>query len=75
MSVLGEMMAKQRNDVSVKIDAKVYRLVKAVASYKGLSVAEYLSEIVKPLASRDWAKINREVSKGREEADETDEST
>jgi hypothetical protein len=56
-------MTKPRNDVSVKIDAAVYRLARTAASWKGMSVAEYLSEVVRPIASRDVAKIDKEARK------------
>jgi hypothetical protein len=60
---VADAMAKQRNDVSVKIDAEVYRLVKTVAAWRGITVAEYLTDIVKPAVARDWAKIGREAAK------------
>ncbi len=51
----------KRNDVSVKIDAEVYRKVRTVAAWRGVSVAEYLSEIVDPVATRDVAKMSKEA--------------
>lgn len=56
----GTMMGK-RNDVSVKIDAEVYRLVRTIAAWRGVSVAEYLSEIVAPVVRKDLKKMNREA--------------
>jgi hypothetical protein len=56
----GTVMGK-RNDVSVKIDAEVYRLVRTVAAWRGVSVAEYLSEIVAPVVRKDLKKMNREA--------------
>ena len=45
-------MAK-RNDVPVKVDADVIRVAKIAAAYKGISLAEYLSETLRPIVSRD----------------------
>lgn len=66
----GLAVAKQRKEVSVKMDAEVYRLVKTVAAWRGLTIAEYLTDVVKPIATRDWAKINREAAKLQESSDE-----
>ena len=45
-------MAK-RNDVPVKVDADVIRVAKIAAAYKGLSLADYISETLRPIVSRD----------------------
>jgi hypothetical protein len=49
---------KKKSYVSVKIEADVYRDVKTVAAWKGLKVAEYLSEIARAPARRDLDKIH-----------------
>jgi uncharacterized protein (DUF1778 family) len=59
-AVLEEPMAK-RNDVSVKIDAEVYRLVKTAASWQGKDIAEYLSEVAREAATRDISGISAEL--------------
>lgn len=38
--------------VSVKIDVRVYRLVRAVAAYKGKSVADLLSQLAQAPAKK-----------------------
>jgi hypothetical protein len=43
----------QRNDVSVKLDAQVAREAKLVATYKGISVAQYISDVLRPIVHRD----------------------
>jgi len=54
-----------RNDVAVKLDADIVRKAKHVvinrrASQKGLTLAEYLSELLKPLVERDYdAEFNQ----------------
>lgn len=66
MSTAGVVMAEKRALVSVKIDAEVYRLVKTVASWKDMNVADYLSEIARPIAERDFARISKEIEKSKE---------
>jgi hypothetical protein len=51
----------RRNDVSVKIDAEVYRLVKTAAAWQGRDLGEYLSEIAREAALRDIAKMKEEL--------------
>ncbi len=43
----------KRSDVNVKMDAEVARDCKLVAGARGISIAEYLSELVRPLVRRD----------------------
>jgi hypothetical protein len=43
-----------RNDISVKLDAQVTRKAKLVATNRGITLAEYLSELLKPLVARDY---------------------
>jgi hypothetical protein len=45
-------MAK-RNDVPVKIDAEVVRVARIAAAYKDMSLAEYISERLRPLVAQD----------------------
>jgi len=45
--------AVKRNDVNVKMDAEVVRLCKIVSSSRGVPMAEYLSDLVRPLVQRD----------------------
>jgi hypothetical protein len=46
--------------VSVKIEAGIYRLIKTVAAWRGMHVHEYLSEIARGPAKRDFAKMQQE---------------
>ena len=52
--------AVKRNDVNVKMDADVARWCKIVSSSRGVSMAEYLSELVRPIVQRD---LKAEMSK------------
>jgi hypothetical protein len=43
----------KRNDVQVKVDAIVATQAKMVAASRGITVAEYVSELLRPLVLRD----------------------
>lgn len=43
----------RRNDTAVKIDTEVVAEAKMVAASRGLSLAEYMSEILRPIVHRD----------------------
>ena len=53
MQALLESPMAKRNDVPVKVDADVIHVAKIAAAYKGLSLAAYLSETLRPIVSRD----------------------
>lgn len=48
-----EVPAMARNDLQVKIDADVVRKAKQVALLRDVTLAEYLSELLRPLVDRD----------------------
>jgi hypothetical protein len=52
----------RRNDVAVKVDAEVIRVAKIAAAYKGLSLAEYLSQTLRPIVSRDVENEHAKVA-------------
>jgi hypothetical protein len=56
-----ERTVAKRQDMTVKLDAEVLRVAKIVAAYRGVTVADYLSELVRPLALKD---LQREQAKG-----------
>ena len=49
----------RRKDVPVKIDAEVVRQAKIVAAYKDTSLAEYMSELLRPIVERDLREYSR----------------
>jgi hypothetical protein len=59
LAVAGGPMTK-RNDVPVKVDAEVIRIAKIAAAYKDMSLAEYISERLRPLVAED---VEREHAK------------
>jgi hypothetical protein len=54
-----------RNDVSVKLDAAVAKEAKLVATYRGVPVAQYISEVLAPIVRRD---LQAEVAKMAKES-------
>jgi hypothetical protein len=63
----------RRNDVSVKIDAEAYRLVKTAASWKGEEIAAYLSRIAAAGALQDIAGISPEAKSLAMQSESSDE--
>ena len=47
--------------VPVRIDEDVYRNARTVAAYRGISVSEYISSTVRPIAAADMEKMAREI--------------
>ena len=59
-----ERVVVKRNDVSVKIDAEVARLAKIVAAFEDKTLAQYLSDILKPIVEGDVERHTRDYGKG-----------
>lgn len=57
----GTEMAR-RSDTAVKIDAEVVRQAKVVAAFRGISLAEYLSETLRPTVARDYLAESRKAA-------------
>jgi hypothetical protein len=51
-----ELPVAKRNDVTVKMDKEVVAEAKMVASSRDQTLAEYLSELIRPLVQRDLAQ-------------------
>jgi hypothetical protein len=72
MALAGAMMAKKmgrpkssvRNDVSIKFDKILAGKARLISQARGIAMAEYLSEAVRPLIDRDYAKLMRELEGG-----------
>ena len=74
-----ERQSVARDDVPVKLDAETVRKAKHVVinrrvKQKGLTLAEYLSELLKPLVDRDYdaefAPPKRQKKSGSSSGDE-----
>jgi hypothetical protein len=53
-----------RDDVSVKLDRALVARARFVADLRGQSIAEYLSETLRPSVDRDFGKATRETTEG-----------
>jgi hypothetical protein len=51
----------KRDDVAVKIDRTLADKAKLVASRRGITLAEYLTELNRAAIERDFAKVIREM--------------
>ncbi len=49
-------VSPKRDDRSVKIARDLVVKAKVIAEVKGISIAEYLSEILRPHIQKDWPK-------------------
>jgi hypothetical protein len=54
-----------RSDTTVKMDADVVAKAKIAAAYKGKSLAEYLTELVRPLVVRDIEQEHARMKGGK----------
>ncbi len=61
------MGEKKKKYVSVKLEENVYQYVRTVAAWRGLNVADYLSDLVRVPARRDFVKL-KEQATGTEDA-------
>jgi hypothetical protein len=48
-----------RSDIAVKIDELVYRRAKAVSGFRGITLAEYLSELLDGPVARDFEQLHK----------------
>ena len=54
----------ERDDVTVKLDRGVVARARYVAEIRGVTLAEYLSEAVRPIVDRDFGKAAKPTSQG-----------
>ncbi len=60
------MPREKRNDVTVKIDAKVYRRAKMVASHRNIPLSEFLTELLDKPVAREYGKMKQELGEETE---------
>jgi hypothetical protein len=61
---MGRPKSSDRQDVSIKFDKLLAGKARLIASGRGISMAEYLSEAVRPIIDRDYARLMRELEGG-----------
>lgn len=55
------MSKQKRDDKAVKIDRRLATKAKVIADTRGISAAEYLSELLRPLIERDWPRAMKKL--------------
>lgn len=61
MAKMGRPKTSERDDVSIKFDRKVSDRAQVVARARGISRAEYLSEMCRAQVDRDLAKLAKDL--------------
>lgn len=56
------MGRKKRDDTTVKISTAVYKKAKMVASYRGIPLAELLSDLLEKPVEREYQKVKESMS-------------
>jgi hypothetical protein len=58
---MGRPRTSGRQDVSIKFDKTLAGKARLISQGRGVSMAEYLTEMTKPIIDRDYAKLMREL--------------
>jgi hypothetical protein len=54
----------KRNDVTVKIDAAIVAQAKHIATSRDITLAEYLTEVLRAPVGRDFERFKRQLNSG-----------
>lgn len=57
------MAREKRNDTTVKVDADVIRKLRYVASHREITLAKLLSDILKPIADKEFEQFKKQLNK------------
>lgn len=63
---MGRPKTSDRQDVSIKFDKILAAKARQIALARGVSMAEYLSELARGQIDRDYAKLLRQLEGGGE---------
>jgi hypothetical protein len=58
---MGRPKSSDRDDVSIKFDRILAGKARLISQGRGVSMAEYLSEMTRTFIDRDYAKLMREL--------------
>jgi hypothetical protein len=58
---MGRPKTSERQDVSIKFDRTLARKARLISEGRGISMAEYLSELSRPVIDRDYARLMRDL--------------
>ncbi|WP_422928586.1 hypothetical protein [Singulisphaera sp. PoT] len=67
---MGRPKTSERQDVSIKFDKNLAGKARLISQGRGVSMAEYLSELARSTIDRDYVKLMRELEEGAKEAGE-----
>lgn len=56
----GRPATSDRDDVPVKVDRQVAADLRRVAEYRGIHLAEFVTEILRPIAAKEFARYLKE---------------
>jgi hypothetical protein len=62
---VGRPKTSERSDVSIKFDKVLAGRARLVAQGRGITMAQYLSEMCQPIIDRDYAKLMRDLEGSR----------
>lgn len=65
MVMSADRMTMARNDVAVKVGADVVKMAKHIAIDRGITLAEYLTERLRPLVEADFDEMAKKLGKSR----------
>ncbi len=57
------MAREKRNDTSVKIDAEIIRKARTISAFRDISMAEYLSTILRPIIDKEFEQFKKSLAK------------
>jgi hypothetical protein len=63
----GRPKTSEREDVSIKFDKSLAAMARLVAASRKVSLAEYLSELARPLIEKDLAREMKRLEGGKRE--------
>lgn len=55
------MPKPKRNDSSVKIESGIVRKARLITDFRDATLAEYLSDLLRPLVERDYDQFKRDI--------------
>lgn len=56
------MPRQKRNDLAVKLDAVIVRKARTISAYKDISMAEYLSNILRPIIDKQFDAFKKQLA-------------
>lgn len=60
----GTAVAKKA-EVTIKLDAEIYRQLKTAASWHDVGITEFLNDLLRPIAQREVDKVQAEMGQSK----------